>query len=236
MVSRFLNGCFLYVERYVEILKMYYKKKYRRYFVWNQIVFYKKSICNNKESVFYIFKKVAFVLSVLFLTACNVNNQIQGTFNPTTEQDFQKTEIIANGPVPANGTSPLLVAVHLKNSNNTSVPDFKPTYSISSGAGVTSSDCTTSDSNGVSACILKAVVSGTKTFTLTNALVGLSKNIVFDAAAGTEKTEILTGATANGTTGSGYKVQMALGHPLKGNYKLHSGGYKVKFSGQGVVQ
>jgi hypothetical protein len=149
--------------------------------------------------------------------------------------DFLKTEIIASNEAVADGSSELLVVIHLKNSDNSSVGDYKPEYEIIAGAGVNAGTCTTSDKNGISACILKATESGVKTLRLTNAKVGLTKDVVFKLS--DRKGKVLglaSGSHQSMTTVAGHKAEMSAGDPVNGINTKTAGGYRVMMSVQGA--
>lgn len=163
---------------------------------------------------------------------CNLNTNIEGKDkNLEPVNDFAKTEIITGEPVPADGNAQLLVAIHLKNSDNKPVKEFQPTYDIETGAnGVIKNQCSTSDINGVSACILKSTSAGIKLFVLTNAKVGLSKPIEFKSPLGKQFAEINSGSLMNGTTPSGSKTRFSIGRPFDQSYlstQPDGSGYKI---------
>lgn len=159
-----------------------------------------------------VFKFFLLFSASLVLNACNMNTSVESNKDNPTINDFQKTEIIAGEAVPADGTSQLLVAIHLKNSDNRPVKEFQPTYEISNSSnGVITNQCSTSDINGVSVCVLRSTVAGTKLFVLTNAKVGLSKSIEFKNPMGKQVTEITSGAVRNGSTIQGSNLRVTLG-------------------------
>lgn len=141
--------------------------------------------------------------------------------------DFLKTEIIVGGTNLADGTSEMIVIIHLKNSDNTVVPNYKPTYTVTSSVGITAGECTVSSSEGVSVCVLKSTKAGTKSLKLTNALVGLEKIIDFQAMAGGQIFGIASGAQKGMSTPAGHKVNMSAGEAPRGQKAVTSGGYKV---------
>ncbi len=150
--------------------------------------------------------------------------------------DFQKTEIIVSGLVPADGVTPMVVVLQLKNSDNSSVPNYLPKYAVSAASGVLPSNCTASDANGISACIVKSTTPGIKSFQLTNAKVGLSKDIEFGAPQGFQKLGLVSGAKMKATTPQGSSLQANFGAPLAGAKLKTAGGYTVSFGLQGVAR
>ncbi len=177
---------------------------------------------------------VSLAMFCFLIAGCQMNSAIKGTgSSASTTADFEKTEVIAGGPALADGNTQLLVAVHLKNSDNKPVPDYLPKYKVT-GANVLTQDCSTSDANGVSACILKSTAAGKKMFTLTNAKVGLAKEIEFTPRQSIERAAASSGSIMNGTTPDGSAVQVTLGNPIKGVKHETNGGYKVELSVQGA--
>jgi len=151
------------------------------------------------------------------------------------KNDFLKTEFIVGGPQPADGVSQLLVGLQLKNSDNHAVANYQPTYEITSGGGVITSSCTTSDSNGISACVLKAIQPGQKTVSLTNAKVGLKQNVLFENPSGAKAANLISGATFHNTTPLGSKVSVSFGNSTQGVKRTTAAGYIVNFSMHGSI-
>lgn len=160
-----------------------------------------------------------FALAAAFgLSGCgNVDAKIKrqlGIDSPSVTNDFLKTEIVV-GSARADGVSELAVVIHLKNSDNTPVADYKPVYEVTAGLGVLPGGCTTSDKNGVSACALRATQAGTKRLKLKNAKVGLEKEVVFDAAVLSKSGMSLSSGSVRASTGNGYKVKLSLSGQMK---------------------
>lgn len=148
--------------------------------------------------------------------------------------DYANTTIMVASSAAADGSSTLLAVVTLKNVDNSPCVGFKPSYEITPVEGVTKMDCTNSDINGVSSCLVKAITPGAKTFSLTNAKVGLAQPIEFTAPSGLQRLNTMAGG-AIGTTANGSKMQVSIGSPVKGVRHTTAGGYKVILSTQGVV-
>ncbi|MDZ4661487.1 MAG: hypothetical protein SGJ18_07675 [Pseudomonadota bacterium] len=141
--------------------------------------------------------------------------------------DFLKTEIIVGGSNLADGTAEMIVIVHLKNSDNTVVPNYKPTYLVTSSLGIIPGECTLSSSDGVSVCVLKSTKDGTKSLKLTNALVGLEKIIDFQAILAGQIFGVAAGAKKGMTTVAGHKINLSVGESPKGQNSVTASGYKV---------
>jgi hypothetical protein len=188
--------------------------------------------------------KLLFCLNFL---GCSLNTNIERIGATSNINDFLKTEIVVGEPVPADGSSNLLVVIHLKNSDNNPVKEFLPTYTVTANenndsnslsntevsssvmaSSVLTSPCTTSDNNGISACVLKSTAAGNLIFKLTNAKVGLSKPIAFISVKTQSDLKIVSGSLPNGTTLQGSKVSLTLGEGVESGHHTTSGGYKVK--------
>ncbi len=120
-------------------------------------------------------------LILVFLGGCSLDSNIDLINPPANLSDFKRSEIITNSPGVADGSSELIVVIQLMNSNGSLVRLHKPTYEVIQGAGVIGSECTTSNNNGLSTCILKSTQAGTKRISVTNVKIDLQKNVVFDA-------------------------------------------------------
>lgn len=168
----------------------------------------------------------------LFLPGCGA---FSPTSKPLSEPDFEKTELLSTGAAQANGSEHILITVHLKNSDLSPVRDYVPKYKISESFGVQATACSSSDLNGVAVCILKSTVAGEKQFILTNAKVGLAKDIQFTAPLGIQR---LAAVGASGThieTSTGSTVQLSL-QPVAGVKRKTADGYTMTLSIQGIHQ
>ncbi len=185
---------------------------------------------------FQVLLIVAIVLD-LALTGCGkISGGVTNASGPTLTSvlDFKNTEIIANGPIAADGSSELSVIIHLKNSDNSSVPGYRPTYQVTSSVGVSAGECTQSDNNGISVCILKSTQAGAKVMRLTNALVGLEHALEFlpSKKAG-RLIGLVPGHRGMSTTSSEAKVELSAGDAVQGIRRTTQTGYVVHFSVQG---
>ncbi|OQW48991.1 MAG: hypothetical protein A4S09_12815 [Proteobacteria bacterium SG_bin7] len=171
-------------------------------------------------------RKVLILSSFLLLSACgNLDLTL-----PSGTVDFLKTEIIVGGTNLADGNSQMLVVVHLKNSNNSPVKNYKPTYNITPSNGLITSECSTSTDNGISVCVLRSTSAGPKSFKLTNAKVGLEKIVEFEHPKRGQMLGLASGAHQNMTTGAGHKVRLSVGGIGTGVNATTSGGYKVSLT------
>ena len=93
--------------------------------------------------------------------------------------------------------------------------------------------CTTSDNNGISACVLKATVPGFKSVQLTNALVGLSKNVEFTISAGSQRLAIVSGGQMTAKSPNNSVAEVIVGAPVSGVKLQSAGGYLATLAIQG---
>ncbi len=165
-------------------------------------------------------------LTFLFLVNCS-KGTITGTFKHASIQDFKKSEIISNGPAAADGQSDLLIVIQLTNSDSTPVVGFRPTYTVVSGGGVTALPCTTSNSNGVSTCILRSTQVGVKTILVNNVAIVLKSDVVFTTPMGRSVFGAIAGAKKITSTDSRYELLGNFGNQEPGAVKT-SGRYTLK--------
>ena len=173
------------------------------------------------------------LLAALFCGGCvKLSGGILSFSKPN---DFLRTEFAVAGSEIADGTSSLLVGLQLKNSDNLPVGAYKPEFRIASGAGVNSSGCTTSDANGISACVLRSTVPGEKVLELTNAKVGLKQTVLFTAPVGAKTGKIVAGASTSLSTAQGAKLMASVGDSVFGLSRTTQGGYQVRFNVHGAA-
>ena len=167
----------------------------------------------------------ALMISLLSASGCV---KISGSLTKIGLNDFLKTEFIASAPAPADGVSSVLVGLQLKNSDNSAVPAYRPEFESVSGGSIINPGCTTSDKNGISACMVKSIEPGVKTLVLTNAKVGLKQSVTFTAPTGARSIILSSGSTVPATTSAGSKLTISFGKAFKASRQVTSGGYVVK--------
>jgi hypothetical protein len=178
---------------------------------------------------------IGFLASISLMGCGKLSNQISATFKTPSILDFKKSEIINNGPGISDGQSELLVVIQLTNSDGSSVKSFKPAYEVVSGLGVSTAPCTTSNANGVSTCVLKSSLPGTKQISITNINIELKANIVFNAPAASKELFGLTSAEKTQTQGN-FKISATIGSQepgvlkTSGVFKLYGGVQGEQFS------
>jgi hypothetical protein len=165
-------------------------------------------------------------------SACSLKGQMKRLKGKI---DFEKTEIIASDIGIADGSDELIVAVQLKNSDNSVVSEYRPEYDIVQGTVAFKGPCTASTDMGISVCILKAIQPGTKKLRLLNAKVGLEKEVLF-ALRGTSSTSgLVAGSDVQVGTNGGYKANVSVGPWVSSAAVPTNSGYKVFLSVQGSM-
>lgn len=186
---------------------------------------------NEERMLSVLFRSLCLVVAFVTLSACGKLKMSVTDLAEKSVFDFEKTEIVTNGVALADGLDELIVLVRLKNSDNSIVVDFRPTYDITVGTGVIKAACTASDNHGISVCILKSTIAGVKKMRLTNAKLGLESELTFKART-SNVLGVYAGGASNATTANGSRVQLSIGD-TKASETVTSGGYKVQLSFQG---
>lgn len=170
-----------------------------------------------------VVRYLSIIMFATILTACGDLKLTLGG----SSYDFMKTEIIVGGGNIADGASEAIVVVHLKNSDSSAVPNYKPTYTVTPAQGLTTTNCSESTKDGVSACVLKSTKSGVKLFKLTNAKVGLEKSIEFHDIKRGQILALESAARINMSTSAGHRVSLTAGEMAVGKKVTTSGNYKI---------
>ncbi len=156
-------------------------------------------------------------LTGLLLSGCV---KISGTITKVVSApDFKKSQMFVLNSAVANGVDQLQVDVRLMNSDGSVNPNFTPEFSISSGAVILPSQCFTSDKNGISICVLKAMTAGQRIMKILNVEnVDLEKPVQFlPIPLNNNQLQVLSGGGSSIAAGP-YQVWAAIGNitsPLK---------------------
>jgi hypothetical protein len=175
--------------------------------------------------------------SFIFITSgCGVVSSFIKSGLSKSSIDFEKTEIISSGKAISDGISQLTIAVQLKNSDNSTVPNFKPSYEVVSGSEVVTNQCTTSLDNGMSYCLIQSSKPGYKRIRLTNGKVGLQKEIEFiPKPLLSGFSSLSSGGAVQSKTADGYSVSSVSGEATKDTKLTTSDGYNVFVGTHGLV-
>ncbi len=181
----------------------------------------------------------AFVLGlVLVLAGCRLDdNRLRGHIKIPLTPDFLQSQFIINTTGLADGVSDLHIQILLRNSNGRPVPDYRPEFEVTPGAGVMiPHSCTLSDANGYSSCVLRSHIQGEKTLRLTNALVGLEGVVFFERFIRRGQILGLISASETGeiTDTSAYWGEYSLGDFVEGVHVSTASGRRGVISVQGV--
>ncbi|WII71540.1 hypothetical protein QJS83_13810 [Bdellovibrio sp. 22V] len=154
---------------------------------------------------------------------------VTGVVTDVSKSDFKNTEIVVGQHGLADGTTELFVVIRLMNSDNTVIQGYRPDYSITKGTGVIETDCSVSDSFGVSICSLRSHDAGIKTMELNNiADHHVETDLVFDAPT-KEQTVVDNsgGDVGEATSPSGWKMTATVGTQFD-KASAEGNGYKFK--------
>ena len=161
-----------------------------------------------------------FLLSAMCLAqGCSQSSDQSSGSTPSppsfpASSDFAKSQIVSATSVAADGQTKMTFVVKLMNFDGSLVSNYRPTYGVTPPTGITINPCGYSDATGLATCTLTSIASGPKSVFLTNAKVGLSREVTFTVPLGEQSAIILAGSLSNGTTASGYSVNLSLGGPL----------------------
>lgn len=128
-----------------------------------------------------LFTLIVQMFLLVLLSGCSFFASIDGSAQSVSAvgDDYGKTTLDSPLVMAADGTSAMTVIVHLVNNDNTPIVNFTPTYAVYPSGGVSAGACSASDVNGDSTCVVTSTTAETKSFTLTNAKIGLSRNLKF---------------------------------------------------------
>ncbi len=132
--------------------------------------------------------KLLNVLGPLLLALLLANCSIDVSIDDITADDFLKSTILATSRGIGDGQTSATLVVLLKNSNGSVVSSYKPNFDFvdNSGSsvnavGITFSDCSVSNAQGISTCTFKSIQVGARRVAFNNIAIQLFGEIYFDA-------------------------------------------------------
>ncbi len=165
----------------------------------------------------------------LFLANCSIDVAIEDI----TGDDFLKSTILATSRGVGDGQTSATVVVLLKNSDDSTVTDYKPAFnfvdntgSAITGNGITFSNCSVSNSQGISTCSFKSIEVGARRVLFNNIIVELVGEVFFDAPSRKGTFTQIVNAGQIDQDASGYSVTSFIGAPFKG-LKQEVNGYVI---------
>ena len=159
------------------------------------------------------------LLLALFLANCSIDVSI----DDVTADDFLKSTILATSRGIGDGQTSATIVVLLKNSDNSTIASYKPQFDFvdNSGSnvnavGITYSDCTASNGQGISTCTFKSISVGGRRVAFNNIVIELVGEIYFDAPSrnGTFLQVVSSGQIDEDA--NGYTVTTHTGSPFAG--------------------
>lgn len=167
--------------------------------------------------------KLLNVLGPLLLALLLANCSIDVSIDDITADDFLKSTILATSRGIGDGQTSATIVVLLKNSDDSVVRDYKPRFdfvdnggSNISANGITYSDCSPSNAQGISTCTFKSISVGARRVMFNNIVVELVGEIYFDAPSRNGTFLQLVNAGQIDEDANGYTVTSSLGHPFAG--------------------
>jgi hypothetical protein len=166
----------------------------------------------------------------LLLANCSIDVSI----DDITPDDFLKSTVLATSRGVGDGQTSATVVVLLKNSDDSVVTGYKPEFSFVdnngsqvSGNGITFSDCSMTNDQGISTCTFKSIIVGARRISFINIVITLFGDVYFDAPSrkGTF-TQVLSSAQVDQDAG-GYSVTSQIGSPFAGLKQELSGGWII---------
>ena len=172
---------------------------------------------------------LAHILLGLFLANCSIDVSIEDI----TPNDFSLSSVLATSRGVGDGQTSATVVILLKNSGGSLVANHKPNFvfvdnngATNQGAGITFSDCTTSNDQGISTCTIKSISIGPRRLAFNNIIIELFGEVYFDPPDrnGTFLQVVSSGQIDQNA--GGYSVTSHTGSPFSG-LKQESNGYTI---------
>ncbi len=116
---------------------------------------------------------LATTVSTLGLLGCSLDVAVED-LDPA---NYSASTLEAIGPFIADGVTPATIKIWTRNKGKP-VEGFTPVYKVSGGGNLLG-QCTPSDANGLSICILRSTVAGFKNITLVNPVSKARAEVVF---------------------------------------------------------
>ena len=177
--------------------------------------------------------KLRNVLAPIVMLFALANCSIDVDIDDITPDDFLKSTILATSRGVGDGQTQASIVILLKNSNGSVVTNYQPTFNfIDNGgssigeSGITHSECSLSNENGITTCTVRSVVVGIRRVLFNNIAIDLVGEIFFDPPDrdGTF-TQILNASQIDQNAG-GYSVTSQIGAPFAG-LKQEVDGYVI---------
>lgn len=170
------------------------------------------------------------VFALLLISFIATNCSIDVSVEDITANDFLQSTILATSRGVGDGQTSASIVLLLKNSDGSIVANFEPSFdfvdnngSAVQGNGITFFECSVSNEQGISTCVLRSVIVGARRLSFNNILVELIGEVYFDPPSrnGTFLQVVSSGQIDQDA--GGYAVTSHLGTPFTGLMQEASG-------------
>jgi len=188
-------------------------------------------------SVIKLFSKILPSLSLalsfaLLLANCSLDISVEDI--SSSGDDFLKSSVLSQTEGISDGLTDLLLTLELRNSDDTLVAGYTPSFEIINGSGATFVGCSVSNENGISVCRFRATISGTKTVAVLDLPIEITEEIVFKAPERSGTFMQIVSSAQNNVDAGGYKVTSHIGAPVQG-LRQKVDGYEIFTSTTGAI-
>ncbi|MCJ8276888.1 MAG: hypothetical protein MJK18_08605 [Bdellovibrionales bacterium] len=184
-------------------------------------------------------KKLNVLLPIFLLLLANCSLDI--AIDDIAADDFADSSILSTSRGVGDGITSATVTLLLKNSNGTVVVDHIPDLAFINGdgqsfqdEGVTFVDCTKSNDEGISTCLIKSITIGKKRIGFMNLIVDLFGDIYFDPPERNGTFMQIVASAQVKQDADGYSVTSHTGAPLTG-LRQEESGYTIFTSTTGSI-
>lgn len=169
------------------------------------------------------------LLIALFLANCSLDVSIEDI----TTDDFLKSTILATSRGVGDGQTSATVVILLKNSDESVVTSYKPQFDfVNNGGstiesnGITFSDCSLTNNQGISTCSFKSISVGARRVMFNNIVIDLIGEIFFDPPSRKGTFLQVVSSAQIDEDAAGYSVTSHVGAPFAG-LKQNVNGYTI---------
>lgn len=167
--------------------------------------------------------KLLNVLGPLLLALSLANCSIDVSIDDITADDFLKSTILATSRGIGDGQTSATLVVLLKNSDDSVVTAYKPRFdfidnggSSVNAVGITYSDCSESNAQGISTCVFKSISVGARRVAFNNIVIELIGEVYFDAPSRNGTFLQIVSSGQIDQDANGYAVTSHMGSPFAG--------------------
>ena len=181
------------------------------------------------------------VIAFIFIALLGANCSIDVAIDDLTADDFLNTTILASSRGVGDGQDSASITIQLKNSDDSPVIGYKPEFefvdhggSTIEGNGITQADCSISNAQGISTCILKSIIVGSRRISFNNILVDIIGQVFFDPPSRNGSFFSVVSSSQINQEAGGYSVTSFVGAPFAG-LKQEVDGYIIYTNTTGSI-